>query len=219
MAGYQLQFNLELTPLSHLTNFHSVTTDDVIGSSENVQRSDYNFLIRSLDAKKKSNPTSGRKKKILSTTTLRRTTERKRTEDDETEQRRDERVLLHRVFDRLGGLSARPSGRPVSRLPKTPPMGPGPAGAQNRHILNRTLIKKSSDSDGRRIREFSSSRTCLDLLLFRALGGTHFRVPFLRVFVSRIRNSVESTLSPLGEFTPILSSAHCLLYITPCKLS
>ena len=152
-------------------------------------------------------------------TMSRRRTERKRTEDNETEQRRDERVLFDRVVDRLGGLSGRPSGRPVSDLPKTPPMGPGPAGDQNHYILNRTLIEKSSDSDGRRFREFSPSRTCPDLLLFRALGGTHFRVRFLRVFVSRIRNSVESTLSLLGEFTPILSSAHCLLYITPCKLS
>ena len=75
--------------------------------------------------KKKSNPTSGRKKKILPTTTLRRTTERKRTEDDETEQRRDERVLLHRVFDRLGGLSGRPSGRPVSASRKPPRWAPG----------------------------------------------------------------------------------------------
>ena len=133
-------------------------------------------------------------KKILPTTTSRRTTERKRTEDNETEQRRDERVLLDRVVDRLGGLSGRPSGRPVSDLPKTPPMGPGPAGAQNRHILNRTSIKKSSDSDGRRIREFSSSRTRLDLLLFRALGGTDFRVPFLRVFFSRIRFVSSKTL-------------------------
>ena len=127
-------------------------------------------------------------------TTSRRTTERKRTEDNETEQRRDERVLLDRVVDRLGGLSGRPSGRPVSDLPKTPLMGPGPAGAQNRQILNRTSIKKSSDSDGRRIREISSSRTRLDLLLFRALGGTDFRVPFLRVFVSRIRFVSSKTL-------------------------
>ena len=106
----------------------------------------------------------------------RRRTERKRTEDNETEQRRDERVLLDGVVGRLGGLSGRPSGRPVSDLPKTPRMGPGPAGAQNRHILNRTFIKKSSDSDGRRIREFCPSRTRPDLLLFRALGGTDFRV-------------------------------------------
>ena len=89
-----------------------------------------------------SNPTSGRKKEILPTTTSRRKNERKRTEDYETEQRRDERVLLDRVVDRLGGLSGRPSGRPVSDLPKTSRMGPGPAGAQNRQILNRTLIEK-----------------------------------------------------------------------------
>ena len=91
---------------------------------------------------KKTNPTSGRKKKILPTTTSRRRTERKRTEDNETEQRRDERVLLDCVVDRLGGLSGRASGRPVSDPPKTPQMGPRPAGAQNRQILNRTSIKK-----------------------------------------------------------------------------
>ena len=73
---------------------------------------------------KKTNPTSGRKKKILPTTTSRRRTERKRTEDDETEQRRDERVLLDRVVDRLGGLSGRPSEGRVSDPPKTPQMGP-----------------------------------------------------------------------------------------------
>ena len=125
-------------------------------------------------------------KKILPTTTSRRTTERKRTEDNETEQRRDERVLLDRVVDRLGGLSRRPSGRPVSDLPKTPRMGPGPAGTQNRHFLNRTSIEKCHDSDGRRIRGFWSSRPRPDSLLFRALGGTHFRVRFLHVFASRI---------------------------------
>ena len=75
-------------------------------------------------------------------TTSRRTTERKRTEDNETEQRRDERALSDRVVDRLGGLSGRPSGRPVSDLPKTPRMGPGPARAPNRQIVNRTSIKK-----------------------------------------------------------------------------
>ena len=92
--------------------------------------------------KKISDSTSGRKKKILPKTTSRRITERKTTEDDETEQTLDERVLLDLFFDRLGGLSGRPFGRPVSDLPKTPLKGPGPAGAQNRHILNRTLIKK-----------------------------------------------------------------------------
>ena len=92
--------------------------------------------------RKKNNPTFGREKKILPTTTSRRRTERKRTEDFETEQRRDERVLLHRVVDRLGGLSGRPSGRPVSDPPKPPRMGPGPAGARNRQILNRISIEK-----------------------------------------------------------------------------
>ena len=92
--------------------------------------------------KKKTTPTFGRKKDILPTTTSRRRTEGERGEDDETEERRDERVLLDGVVGRLGGLSGRPSGRPVSDLPKTPPMGPGPAGAQNRQILNRTSIKK-----------------------------------------------------------------------------
>ena len=91
---------------------------------------------------KKTTPTFGRKKDILPTTTSRRRTEGERGEDDETEERRDERVLLDGVVGRLGGLSGRPSGRPVSDLPKTPPMGPGPAGDQNRHILNRTLIEK-----------------------------------------------------------------------------
>ena len=91
---------------------------------------------------KKSDPTSGRKKKILPTTTSRRRTRRKRTEDNETEQRRDERVLFDRVVDRHGGLSGRPSGRPVLDLPKTLQMGPGLARTQNRQILNRTSIKK-----------------------------------------------------------------------------
>ena len=95
-------------------------------------------------------------------------------------------MFLDRVVDRLGGLSGRPSGRPVSDLPKTPQMGPGPAGTQNRHFLNRDSIEKCHDSDGRRIRGFWSSRPRPDSLLFRALGGTHFRVRFLRVFASRI---------------------------------
>ena len=128
---------------------------------------------------KKSDPTSGRQNKILQTTTSRRRTRRKRTEDNETEQRRDERVLLDGVVGRLGGLSGRPSGRPVSDLPKTPLMGPGLARARNRQILNRTFIEEYTDFDGRRIREFCPSRTRPDLLLFRALGGTDFRVGFL----------------------------------------
>ena len=75
-------------------------------------------------------------------TMSRRRTERKRTEDNETEQRRDERVLLDGVVGRLGGLSGRPSGRPVLDPPKTFQMGPGLARTQNRQILNRTSIEK-----------------------------------------------------------------------------
>ena len=132
-----------------------------------------------ISGRKKNNPTSGRKTNILPMTMSRKRTERKRTEDNETEQRRDERVLLDRVVDRLGGLSGRPSGRPVLDLPKTFQMGPGLARIQNRQILNRTSIEKSPDFDGRQIREFCTSRTRPDLLLFRVLGGTDFRVGFL----------------------------------------
>ena len=124
---------------------------------------------------------------MLTTQTSRRGTERETTDDNEREQRRDERVLLDRVVDRLGGLSGRPSGRPVSDPPKTPQMGPGPARARNRQILNRDCIETYTDFDGRRIREFCPSRTRPDLVLFRVLGGTDFRVGFLGVFVSRIR--------------------------------
>ena len=131
-------------------------------------------------------------KTILPTQTSRRGTERETTDDNEREQRRDERVLLDRVVDRLGGLSGRPSGRPVSDSPKTHQMGPGPARARNRQILNRDCIEKYTDFDGRRIREFCPSRTRPDLVLFRVLGGTDFRVGFLGVFVSRIR-FVEDT--------------------------
>ena len=89
-----------------------------------------------------SAPTSWTRKQILPTATTRRRTRRKRTEENETEQRRDERQLLDRVADRLGGLSGRPSGRPVLDPPKTLQMGPGLARAQNRQILNKTLIEK-----------------------------------------------------------------------------
>ena len=51
-------------------------------------------------------------------------------------------MLLDRVVDRVGGLSGRPSGHPVSDLPKTPQMGPGLAGAQKRQIVIRSLIEK-----------------------------------------------------------------------------
>ena len=99
---------------------------------------------------------------------------------------------MDRGVDRLGGLSGRPSGRPVSDPPKTPQMGPGLARARNRQILNRVRIEKYTDFDGRRIRELCPSRTRQDLVLFRVLGGTDFRVGFLGVFVSRIR-FVEDT--------------------------
>ena len=164
------------------------------GSGENVQRSKKNFLIRPLDTENKTHPTSGRQKRILPTQTSRRATERETTDDNEREQRRDERVLLDRVVDRLGGLSGRPSGRSVSDLPKTSQMGPGPARARNRQILNRHCIEKYTDFDGRRIREFCPSRTRPDLVHFRVLGGTDFRVGFLGVFVSRIRFVSSKTL-------------------------
>ena len=83
------------------------------------------------------------------------------------------------VVGRLGGLSGRPSGRPVSDAPKTPQMGPGLARTQNRRIVKRTSIEKWPDFDGRQIREFCPSRPHPDLLLFRVVGGTDFRVGFL----------------------------------------
>ena len=146
-------------------------------------------LIRSLDGKK-----SYRRRRQEEERDERepKTTRRKRTKDNETEERRDERVLLDRVVDRLGGLSWWPSGRPVLDPPKTLEMSPGPARTQNRPILNRICIEKYTDFDGRRIREFCPSRTRPDLVLFRVLGGTDFRVGFLGVFVSRIR-FVEDT--------------------------
>ena len=107
---------------------------------------------------KKSNPTSGRKQKNLPRTTSRRRTRQKRTEDNETEQRRDERVLLDRVVDRLGGLSGRPSGRPVSDLPKTPFRGPGPLEAQNVPIVTRIVSESTRDFDGLRTVEFRPLR-------------------------------------------------------------
>ena len=85
-----------------------------------------------------------------------------------------------------------PPDVPSRTSPKTPQMGPGPARPRNRQILNRDCIEKYTDFDGRRIREFCPSRTRPDLVLFRVLGGTDFRVGFLGVFVSRIR-FVEDT--------------------------
>ena len=60
----------------------------------------------------------------------RRGTERETTDDNEREQRRDERVLLDRVVDRLGGLSGRPSGRPVSDSRKPPKWARGLLGPE-----------------------------------------------------------------------------------------
>ena len=80
-----------------------------------------------------------------------------------------------------------------SRTPRKPPKSAlGLARARNGQILNRHCIEKYTDFDGRRIREFCPSRTRPDLVLFRVLGGTDFRVGFLGVFVSRIR-FVEDT--------------------------
>ena len=128
----------------------TATTEDGTRVQVNVQRSNWNFLIRPLDATKNLiQPLDG--KKNLPTATTRRRRRRKRTEDNETEQRRDERVLLDRVADRLGGLSGRPSGRPVLDPPKTLKMSPGLVRTQNPPILNRTCIEKYTDFDGRRI--------------------------------------------------------------------
>ena len=85
-------------------------------------------------------------------------------------------MLLDRVADRLGGLSGRPSGRPVLDPPKTLKMSPGHVRTQNPPILNRTCIEKYTDFDGRRIWEFCPSRTRPDSLLFGVLGGTDFGV-------------------------------------------
>ena len=129
------------------------------GSSENLQRSQYNFLVRPLDLKKQTNPTSGCEKEILPTTMSRRRTERERTEDNETEQRRDERVLLDSVVDRLRGLSGRPCGRPVSDPPKTPLRGSrGFLEAQSVPIVTRILSESTRDFHGLRTVEFRPLR-------------------------------------------------------------
>ena len=114
-------------------------------------------------------------------------------------------MFLDRVVDRLGGLSGRPSGRPVSDLPKTPRMGPGPAGTQNRHFLNKTSIEKCHDSDGRRIRGFWSSRPRPDSPSFGPLVGPIFgydllesRVPDL--FESHVPDLLESHVPDLPEY-------------------
>ena len=58
-------------------------------------------------------------------------------------------------------------------------MGPGPAGAQNRHFLNSASIEKAPHLDGRRIRDFRPLGTRLDLVPFRVPPGTVSRVGFL----------------------------------------
>ena len=102
-----------------------------------------------------------------------------------------------------GGPPDVPSGTPRKR----PKWAPGPAGARNRQILNRTSIEKYTDFDGRRIREFCPSRTRPDLVLFRVLGGTDFRVGFLGVFVSRIR-FVEDTSKRMCPLNRPLDASH-----------
>ena len=81
-----------------------------------------------MDTENKTNPIWTQKENLTDDDVTKKNRTRERTEDNETEQRRDEQVLLDRVVDRLGGLSGRPSGRPVSDPPKTTQMGPGPAG-------------------------------------------------------------------------------------------
>ena len=116
-------------------------------------------------------------------------------------------MLLDRVVDCLGGLSGWLSGRPVSDPPKTPQMGPGLAGARNRQILNRTSIEKYTDFDGRRIREFCSSRTRPDLVLFRALGGIGFSRAAPRSRPALMRPEVGVEISQLsGRVGTVLRS-------------
>ena len=86
-------------------------------------------------------------------------------------------MLLDRVLHRLGGLSGRPSGRPVSEPPKTTRIGPGAAGARNRQIVNRASIKNPTEDDALRIREIWPSRTRLDLVPFRDPAGIEFWCP------------------------------------------
>ena len=58
-------------------------------------------------------------------------------------------------------------------------MGPGPPGAPNVQIVNKDLIKKWPDSEGRRIREFWPLGTRLDLVPFLVPAGTVSRLGFL----------------------------------------
>ena len=116
----------------------------------------------------------------LTKTTTRRRRRLTRTEEDKRERRCDERVLLDRVALIVSELSpGGPLDDPFWYRPKTTQMGPGPAGAQNRHFLNSPSIEKAPDLDGRRIGEFCPSRTRLDLVPFRVPPGTVSRVGFL----------------------------------------
>ena len=116
----------------------------------------------------------------LTKTTTRRRRRLTRTEEDKRERRCDERVLLDRVALIVSELSPRgPPDDPFWNRPKTTRMGPGLAGAQNRHFLNSTSIEKTPDLDGRRIREFCLLGTRLDLVPFRVPPGIVSRVGFL----------------------------------------
>ena len=116
----------------------------------------------------------------LTKTTTRRRRRLTRTEEDKRERRCDERVLLDRVALIVSELSpGGPPDDPFWNRPKTPRMGPGPAGAQNRHFLNSASIEKAPHLDGRRIRDFRPLGTRLDLVPFRVPPGTVSRVGFL----------------------------------------
>ena len=123
----------------------------------------------------------------LTKTTTRRRTRPRRTEDDKRERRCDERVLLDRVALIVSKLSpGGPPDDPFWDRPKTPQMGPGLPGAQNRQIVSKDSIKKLPDSEGRRIRGFCPLGTRLDLVPFRVPPGTVSRVGFLLGLVASV---------------------------------
>ena len=116
----------------------------------------------------------------LTTTTTRRRRRLTRTEEDKRERRCDERVLLDRVALIVSELSpGGPPDDPFWDRPKTPQMGPGPPGAQNRQIVSKESIEKSPDPEGRRIRDFRPLGTRLDFVPFRVPPGIVSRVGFL----------------------------------------
>ena len=103
----------------------------------------------------------------LTKTTTRRRRRLTRTEDDKRERRCDERVLLDRVALIVSELS--PGGPPDDPFwdhPKTPQIGPGPPGAQNRQFVRKESIEKWPDPEGRRILDFRPLGTRLDLVPF-----------------------------------------------------